>query len=122
MDDADRAATLRRLLLPYAHRTVVVGRGVVCIGALARTLGLLATVLERWTEAERHFCAAEVLNRRLGAPPLVARTQVDHARMLLTRRQPGDVERAGSLLAEAQTTTSQLGLDGVQAKLAQLGS
>jgi hypothetical protein len=119
--DADRAATLYGLLLPYAHRTVVLGRAVVCIGALARTLGLLATVLERWPEAERHFCAADDLNRRLGAVPLVAWTQVDHARMLVTRRQPGDLERAETMLTDARATARQLGLGGLDAKLAQLG-
>jgi tetratricopeptide (TPR) repeat protein len=70
--DARRAAMLYELLLPYADRAIV---AVACYGAAARNLGVLATILGRWTEAARHFEQALDLNRRMGARPWVARTR-----------------------------------------------
>ena len=53
LQDAGRAETLYRLLLPYAGVTVVVG-ATVCLGATSRYLGQLATTSARWKTAEAH--------------------------------------------------------------------
>ena len=121
LGDARRAEILYRLVLPFEHRPVVLGRAVVCTGSLARTLGQLATVLRRWDDAEGHFVVADEVNHRMGAVPLIAWNQADHARMLLTHGDPGDAERAQDLLAAARVTTDELGLGGLRSKLSRLG-
>jgi hypothetical protein len=79
LGDAHRAATLYQLLLPYAGRTVVVGGGVVCYGAASRYLSILATIMQRWEEAEWHFHDALAMNARMGARPWLAHTQHAYA-------------------------------------------
>ncbi|HEY0302699.1 MAG TPA: hypothetical protein VGC36_15240, partial [Rhizomicrobium sp.] len=83
LDDALRAAPLYDALLPYAARTVVVGFGVVCLGAVARYLGMLARTMGRRDAAREHFEVALTTNARLGAHPALARTQLEYARLLL---------------------------------------
>jgi tetratricopeptide (TPR) repeat protein len=120
LGDADRAAMLYQLLLPYAGRNVVVGFFTVCYGAAARFLGLLATTMSLWTEAEGHFEAALEMNAKLGARPWLAHTQHQYAAMLLTRDQPGDRDRAMSLLEEALGTARELGMASLIEKIEEL--
>jgi tetratricopeptide (TPR) repeat protein len=108
-DDA-RADILYRLLLPYARLNIVVGGGMACFGAGSHYLGLLAATMFRWTEAEQHFEAALEMNASMGARPWLAHTQVQYAAMLLARVQPGDRDRAHSLLHEALATADELGM------------
>ena len=54
LDDRARAGTLYDLLLPYAHRTATL-TGEIAVGPVSGYLGLLATLLARWDDAERHF-------------------------------------------------------------------
>jgi DNA-binding CsgD family transcriptional regulator len=117
LGDTHRAATLYQLLLPYAERTIVMGAGVVCYGAASRYLGLLATTLTRWDEAEQHFADALAMNARLGARPWLAHTQHDYATMLLRRDQPGDHEKAAALLDTALATARELGMRALEARL-----
>jgi tetratricopeptide (TPR) repeat protein len=110
LGDAPRAAELRGLLLPYAGRNVVIVEGWACFGSADRPLGLLATTMGQWEDAETHFDAALELNARLGARPWLARTQHDYAQMLLARRQALDAERARELLWRALGTARELGM------------
>jgi hypothetical protein len=100
LGDAKRAATLYRLMLPYAGRAVVAGGAVVNHGATDCYLGLLAATMCRGVEAEKHFEVAMALNARMGARPWLAHTQYEYATMLLVRGQEGDREKAGVLLNE----------------------
>ena len=50
------------------------------------------------------------MNTRMGALPYLAMTQEHYAHMLLTRRQPGDREKAIELLDKALVTARQLGM------------
>ena len=120
LGDVSRAALLYDLLMPYHDRLVVLGSGAVCIGAIDRTLGQLANMTGRWDDAEEHFRRADELNRRALAAPFVARTQLDHAEMLYTRRRRGDIARAESLLGAARATAENLGLGGLQQRLQRL--
>ena len=88
--DTARAATLYHLLHPYAGRNVIVGWSSGCYGAASRYLGMLATTMARWDEAEQHFQEALAMNTRTGARPWLAHTQHDYAAMLLARGQPED--------------------------------
>jgi DNA-binding CsgD family transcriptional regulator len=117
LGDARRAATLYRLLLPYNGYTVVVGAAEVCYGAATRYLGLLAATLERWEAAAQHFEDALAMNARMGARPWLAHTQHQYAVMLLARHQPGDRDKAMSLLHEALTTARALGMHALEGRI-----
>jgi tetratricopeptide (TPR) repeat protein len=93
-------------------------------GPWARVLGLLAASLERWDEAGPHFEDAIARCRRLGARPLLARTEYEYGRALVARGEAGDRDRARSLIASARKTADELGMTGLvrlaDAKLAQI--
>jgi hypothetical protein len=123
LGDVRRAAILYTLLHPYAGRNVVSGRSLkACYGPVSHYLGLLATLLARWDEAEPHFNDALALSAKMGARPWAAHTQHDYARMLLARRHPGDQEKAQALLALALATAQELGMTGLQAHVHRLQS
>ena len=98
LGESGRAGVLYELLSPYA-RVNALASGEVAIGAVARYLGILATTMSRWDDAERHFEDALEMNTSMGALPWVARTERDYARMLLARDATGDREKAEALLS-----------------------
>jgi predicted ATPase/class 3 adenylate cyclase len=110
LHDAQRAATLYELLLPYAERTVVVVYAHACYGSASRHLGLLAATMGRWEEAARHFEYAIEMNMALEARPYLAHTQEDYARMLIDRDGPGDRDKAFRLLTEAVAMYREIGM------------
>jgi uncharacterized protein HemY len=67
-------------------------------GNVAFYLGLLATTVGDWAEAEARFAAAEATHERIEAPNWLARTRLEWGRMLLARSEPGDREGAENLL------------------------
>jgi tetratricopeptide (TPR) repeat protein len=106
LDDADRAADLYSLLLPYADR-VAISYPEICIGPVSRYLGMLASMTACWEDAESHFHSATNMSARIGARPALAHTQEDYARMLLGR----DDKRASELATAAISTYRALGMD-----------
>jgi tetratricopeptide (TPR) repeat protein len=102
------------MLRPYDGRNVVIGVWVVCYGAVSRYLGALATSLERWEDAIRHFEDAIAMNARMGARPWVAHTQFQYAVMLLARGVRSDRDRALALLDSALTTARELGMRALE--------
>ncbi|MGH7899136.1 MAG: adenylate/guanylate cyclase domain-containing protein, partial [Candidatus Binatia bacterium] len=108
--DAERAAVLYRLLLPYAMRNVVHGAALACAGAASRYLGLLGFTMSRLDDSARHFADALEMNERMGAKPFVAHVQHEYARTLLARGGPGDREKALGLLNLALETARELGM------------
>jgi tetratricopeptide (TPR) repeat protein len=125
LEDRTRAASLYRLLLPYAGRNVVVGSAAACYGALSRYLGALAATLGRWDEATQHFEDALAMNERMDARPWLAHTQHQYATMLLARDQSGDPstssgqarEKARELLKAALVTARELGMRALEERL-----
>jgi DNA-binding CsgD family transcriptional regulator len=109
LGDAPRAEQLYPLLLPRERETANFG-DTAFWGAFARHLGLLATTLQRWDDAERHFADALTMNERMPSPPWAAWTRHDWARMLLARRAPGDRERALAMLDDALAAARRLGM------------
>jgi class 3 adenylate cyclase len=77
---------------------------------VSRHLGLLATVLGHFEDAERHFADAIEMAQRLESPPLRARTQCDYADLLIERAARGDVEHARRLSGESLATARELGM------------
>jgi tetratricopeptide (TPR) repeat protein len=110
LGDVEFAARLYEDLSPFRTQNVVVGMGVVVFGSVARHLGLLATTLGRFDEADAHFAAALAMHERLRSRPLCARTQHDWAAMLTARDAPGDGERARRLLVPAIESARLLGM------------
>ena len=75
-----------------------------------RILGLLASTVERSEIAAGHFEDALTFCRNAGYRPQLAWTCHDYADMLLQRNGDGDRSKAMSLLEEARTITSELGM------------
>lgn len=113
------AGILYPQLAPYAGLFPTAALGTPAL-VVAHSLGLLATTLGRFDEAEAHFAAAEVVHQSIGAPTWLARTRLEWARMLLARRQPGDAERARDSLGQALATARQLGLGNVERRAVEL--
>ncbi|MGH2600455.1 MAG: helix-turn-helix domain-containing protein, partial [Dehalococcoidia bacterium] len=116
LGDRDHAAVLYDMFLPYAGRVLVFEVAVLCYGAAAHYLGMLAATMERWDVAEAHFEDALAMHARMGARPLLAHTRREYAAMLLKRRAPGDAGRARGLIAAATATYDELGMDVWAAK------
>jgi tetratricopeptide (TPR) repeat protein len=109
LGDSQRAAILYDLVLPYADRCTTSG-STNCRGSVSRLLGLLATLLSRYEDAEKHFERALEMNARIRARVWVAHTQHDYARMLVARSAPGDREKAAKFAAEALATAREVGM------------
>ena len=107
--DAQHAATLHRLVLPFAPYNVL-GGPEAWLGSVSRYLGLLATALGRWEAAEYHFEDALAMNAEMGARLWLAHTQHDYGRMLLARDDLADRERAQEFLDAALGTFRELGM------------
>jgi hypothetical protein len=110
--DPDQSGELYRILRPYASQLPVAL--LVPSGAVAYHLGMLAAVLGLFDAAEEHFASAEAIHERIGALVWLARTRLEWARMLLTRRAPGDAARARELLGQALAPARELGLANVE--------
>jgi hypothetical protein len=76
--------------------------------------------LDRFDEAAVQFADAAAIHERIGAPTWLARTRLEWARMLLRRGDPGDIEQARGLLAQAVSTSRELGLTNVEQAAAAL--
>jgi class 3 adenylate cyclase len=116
LGDDCRARTLYEKLLPYADRTAFAAADG-CNGSVSRYLGLLATVLGRSDEGERHFREGIARNEQIGARPFVAHTQNDLAVMLIDRGGTGDVEQAIESLYAARVMCDDLGMPALHAKV-----
>ena len=98
------------LLLRYGRQNAVAVPEL-ALDSASRPLGILATALGRFDDAERHFRQADLMNERMGARPWLAHTRCEHARMLLHRDAEGDRGRAVELLARARELYRELAMD-----------
>jgi tetratricopeptide (TPR) repeat protein len=119
LGDTERAAHLYEVLAPYGHLNAVAVPEFT-LDSTSRALGLLAALLGRYEDAERHFEEALRMNARMGARPWVAQTEHDYARMLAARGEPGDRERALELAGRALEGYRSLGMDSYAADAARL--
>jgi tetratricopeptide (TPR) repeat protein len=118
--DAATAEELYDLLRP--HRSDIACGISTWLGPVAYDLGLLATTLGRYDDADSYFAEAAERHRRMGIGGILAHTYLDWARMLLTRHRGGDVERARALLRQAMATARELGLEHIERQAAALAS
>ena len=119
--DQESARRLYSMLLPY-ERLYAQAPVEAAFGSLARALGVLATTLHRFPEAEGHFDVAIETERRMGARPWLAHAQHDLAAMLLARGATGDSERARALLEDVVATYRELGMDSWAARVKTLAA
>ena len=110
LGDTERAAILYERMLPHATRWINVGTAAAIIGCFARYLGLLATIMGRWEDAEHHFQYAMDVHAEMGAPYWLAWTHYEYADMLLRRDAPGDREKALSLISRALEAGQAIGM------------
>ena len=111
LGDRVAAQAIFELLAPFpAYCWYVFSMGT---GAVAHYLGLLATVLDRYDQADGYFAQALDIHRRLGDPFYVARTQLAWGQMCLERGGPGDAERGVVLVEESRQVAEHFGLRGV---------
>lgn len=115
--DATRAGTLYELLAPYADRTAT-PYPTLPFGPVAMRLGMLAGLLERWTDAEAHFERALLLCDSMGARAIRARVLIEQARTLRAPEAPAAQGRTDSLLSEARQLCAELELPGLAARAA----
>ena len=118
IDDAPTAEAPYDALLAAAERGVVLTLGWTFL--LERVLGVAATRARQWPRAETHFDAAAAAASRMGAQPELARTHLDHARMLLARGGIGDGDRAVRLLANAAAGFESLGMPAMLERTARV--
>jgi tetratricopeptide (TPR) repeat protein len=119
LGDRARAATLYRLLEPYAERNAQIGLAA-SVGVVHRFLGRMAAVEGRWDVAERHFVAALERSEPMQAVTSLAHIRLEYADMLAARRAAGDRERAAELVAAARRTAEELGMQPVAHRAAAL--
>jgi Tetratricopeptide repeat len=77
-------------------------------GATARALGVLATALSRYDDAERHLATALDIEQRMAARPWLAHAQHDLAAMFVARGEP---DRARPHLDDAVNAHGELGME-----------
>jgi tetratricopeptide (TPR) repeat protein len=120
LGDSIRAEQLYELSLPGKMHHTIVGYGVMSWGSRARELGNLASLMGRFEEAGEHFELAIAQNRKTGAAPWVAHSQFDYAQMLARQRDPTHNGQIRELVAEAQQTARQLGMERLKLQIAEL--
>jgi DNA-binding CsgD family transcriptional regulator len=120
LGDVHRAEVLYQALRPYARHNILVGTTVACFGSACRYLGVLATTMRCWEEAQQHFADALEMNARMGAKPWVAHTQYRYAEMLLARSQSGDREEADTRLTAALAISRELGMRSLEERVVAL--
>ena len=108
-EDAKLATSLYNLLLPYAQRLVLPSATAVSYGSASYYLGILATLLGRWQDADRHFAEAVATHEGGTMSGFLARTRYAYAEMLVRRDEPRDQERALQLVGQVLEAGQELG-------------
>ena len=121
LQDHRNAEWMYRLLLPGLNQYCVIGMSVAVYGCIARRLGLLATELASWDDAEEHFLRALQLEERSDCPPSTAQVLYDHSRMLRLRGRPQDIVRARNLMERSMLIAKGIGMSALCRKLNEIG-
>ena len=102
LGDAARAVELYERMLPFEDMMAAPFLAVVWHGSMAHALGVLATFLRRWDDAERHFDRALQIAAQLSSPPLTAISSESFGAALLRRSRAGQyTERGVQFVARA---------------------
>jgi len=120
LHDVRWCATLYELLSPYRDHNVVVSWAVTFDGSVSHFLGLLSAIQGHYDQAAAEFEVALETNSKMDAEPLVARTQIQYAELLASRRRGRDKDHALQLLNEAATIAKRTGQVGYLARANEL--
>ena len=104
------AVAAREQYVPLALSGALSGLGTIFGIQDSQILGLLARTMGDLDQAMAHFEDALDFSRRAGYRPGLALICCDYADALLQRSQPGDREKAMSLLDESLAISSELGM------------
>ncbi|MCA1843014.1 MAG: tetratricopeptide repeat protein, partial [Actinobacteria bacterium] len=118
LGDTDASAALHKLLLPF--RGTMATSQAAWFGPVTHDLGLLATTLGRYDEADTHFADAVEIQDRIHARGMVLHTRLEWARMLLRRGQAGETSRARTLLEEASAGARDVGVPAIETRIEEL--
>jgi DNA-binding SARP family transcriptional activator len=113
LGDVSRAAVLYDELTPLAEGSSA-NPPEGTIGAIARSLGVLATLLDRQADAIAHLRRAIEIDTATGARPWVAYAQVELAAVLA---REGRNEEAAALWDVARATAATLGMQRLAARV-----
>jgi tetratricopeptide (TPR) repeat protein len=120
LGDRARAEPVYHALLPYASRLVTFGRvGLTLEGPHHWLLGMLATTMQRFGDANRHFETALEQTRALGMAPAEAIACLEYARSLAAQRQRGS-ERYQALVERGAMVSERIGAPRIALEFAQL--
>jgi tetratricopeptide (TPR) repeat protein len=114
--DRRRARILFALLRPMADRWFI-SLGACCLGPVTTALGILATTLGRFDQAERYFKRALADTTAVDARTLVIHAQREYGIMLLARMKGDDGQRARRLLSQTLASADELGMASLAAKI-----
>jgi hypothetical protein len=107
----EAAEVLHELLLPYRDQLYYMG--VTSGPEMSLWLGVLATVLGRFEEAEGHLARSRATHQRLGSTWAQVATEIYTGRFLLARGRPGDREEAVALLQAGRVDATARGYLGL---------
>ena len=93
LGDEEKAARVYELLAPFSGLYAEAPMEA-CFGSVARGLGVAATVLGRWDDAEAHFTRAVEIELSMRARPWTAHARHGHATMLFRKGDPRARRRA----------------------------
>jgi hypothetical protein len=119
--DQSHAELLYARLAPYEGQCATAGDTGQVLGAVPHFLGILAATKGDLETAEWHFESAIEVQHRMRARPLVARTQFEWAKVLMSRSKRGDESRARGLLTDALGTARELGMAGLIRQVEAIG-
>jgi tetratricopeptide (TPR) repeat protein len=105
-------------LLPFALQ-IASNEGTVQ-DPIAYSLGLLATCLGNYDEAETHYAMSQSISERVGAVYSLARTHLAWAVMLVQRDRPDDHQRARDLARQALAVAEQRGYHTIRRRATRL--
>ncbi len=83
---------------------------ILTVSSVDRLLGLLSQTMDDLDQAAQHFEEALSFCRKAGCRPELAWSCCDYADTLFQRNEPGDPEKATSLLDESLAISSELGM------------
>ncbi len=120
LKDKPRAVLLYRSLERFGPYCIYPGGGLCFYGSAARYLGILAATMGDLDLAAGHLEDAVAMDTRTGARTWLAHSQYEYAKLLLTRRAPGDDARAAALIDQALAATREIGMPALEARLVAL--
>ena len=115
LNEREAAGILYERLLPWHDQLSYTG--ISMFGPVERFLGLAATCLERYDDADGHFSRSAETCERIGAPTWLARTRHEWALMLWDRGSSGDRERAETLLEQALSASVAYGCRALERRV-----